>query len=265
MTWKKFKTQRYELMENSWNTIPYLNSDEFTLKDISLSIKKGEKVAIVGENGAGKTTLAKLLSGFLLPTEGTMKLGGVSREQLHEKSIFNKISAVYQDFGHYKLTLAQNVYLGDTIEGNTLKQMDLGKIKNALEWAGLSFSISPEKMELGREFGGVEMSGGQWQRLALARSYYRQRPMLFLDEPTAAIDPLEEMAIYNKLNELASGRTVILVTHRLGAVRNADKIIMLDNGRIIESGNFEQLIEKKGQFYHIWNEQVKWYQSGGRK
>ncbi len=89
--------------------------------------------------------------------------------------------------------------------------------------------------------------------------------MLFLDEPTAAIDPLEEMAIYNKLNELASGRTVILVTHRLGAVRNADKIIMLDNGRIIESGNFEQLIEQKGQFYHIWNEQVKWYQSGGRK
>lgn len=243
----------------------YLNSDEFTLKDISLSIKKGEKVAIVGENGAGKTTLAKLLSGFLLPTEGTMKLGGVSREQLHEKSIFNKISAVYQDFGHYKLTLAQNVYLGDTIEGNTLKQMDLGKIKNALEWAGLSFSMDPEKMELGREFGGVEMSGGQWQRLALARSYYRQRPMLFLDEPTAAIDPLEEMAIYNKLNELASGRTVILVTHRLGAVRNADKIIMLDNGRIIESGNFEQLIEQKGQFYHIWNEQVKWYQSGGRK
>ncbi len=143
--------------------------------------------------------------------------------------------------------------------------MDLGKIKNALEWAGLSFSINPEKMELGREFGGAEMSGGQWQRLALARSYYRQRPMLFLDEPTAAIDPLEEMAIYNKLNELASGRTVILVTHRLGAVRNADKIIMLDNGRIIESGNFEQLIEQKGQFYHIWNEQVKWYQSGGRK
>lgn len=242
----------------------YPNAKKSALKDISLSIKKGERIAIVGENGAGKTTLAKLLSGFLLPTKGIMQLGGVPRSELRENSIFEQISAVYQEFGRYKLTLAQNVYLSDTnntvSEKEGILKMDMEKINNSLAWAGISIADHPEEVFLGKEFGGVELSGGQWQRLALARSYYRQRPILFLDEPTAAIDPLEEMEIYEKLNNLAQGRTVILVTHRLGAVRNADKIIVLGGGEIIEMGNFMQLIEQKGYFYHIWNEQAKWYQ-----
>lgn len=233
----------------------YLDAEDFALKDISLSIRRGEKIAIVGENGAGKTTLAKLLSGFFWPTEGVMKLGGMIRSQLQENSIFEYISAVYQEFGHYKLTLAQNVYLSDT-----MKQMDMEKICNALNWAGIFLSEHPKEILLGKEFGGIEISGGQWQRLALARSYYRQRPIVFLDEPTASIDPLEEMGIYGRLNELGQDRTVILVTHRLGAVHSADKIIVLDHGSIIESGNFEQLMEQRGHFYYIWNEQVKWYQ-----
>lgn len=232
----------------------YPNAEKFALKDISLSVKRGEKIAIVGENGAGKTTLAKLLSGFLLPTEGIAELGGRPRSQLLEDSIYAHISAVYQEFGRYKMTLAQNVYLSDTKDAPDGK-----KICTALDWAGISFSVRPEEMLLGREFGGTEMSGGQWQRVALARSYYRDRPILFLDEPTAAIDPLEEMAIYGKLNELAKDRTVILVTHRLGAVRDADKIIVLDGGSIVEMGSFTQLMERKGRFHHIWQEQVKWY------
>lgn len=232
----------------------YPNGEAYALKDISLSIRKGERIAIVGENGAGKTTLAKLLSGFFLPTEGVMELGGVERSQLKENSIFEQISAVYQEFGHYKLTLAQNVYLGDTA-----KEMDHKKISHALEWAGILLADHPQELLLGREFGGTELSGGQWQRLALARSYYRQRPILFLDEPTAAIDPLEEMAIYQRLNDLAQNRTVVLVTHRLGAVRSADKILVLDHGSIAEAGSFEELMEQRGYFYHIWNEQAKWY------
>ncbi len=234
----------------------YPNTENFALKDISLSVRKGEKIAIVGENGAGKTTLAKLLSGFVLPTKGSMKIGETSREQLKENSVFEQISAVYQEFGHYKLTLAENVYLGDS-----MKKIDFGKIKDSLEWAGLLFSEQPEHLLLGKEFGGIEISGGQWQRLALARSYYRQRPVIFLDEPTASIDPLEEMEIYKKLDELAEERTVILVTHRLGAVRNVDNIIVLDNGNIVEEGSFEQLIKQKGHFSFLWNEQAKWYQS----
>lgn len=232
----------------------YPNAEDSALKDISLSVKRGERIAIVGENGAGKTTLAKLLSGFLLPTEGRMETGGIVRDKLRENSIFEQVSAVYQEFGHYHLTLAQNVYLGDTT-----KPMDTKEVHNALDWAGISLSGHPEEILLGKEFGGTELSGGQWQRLALARSYYRNRPVLFLDEPTASIDPLEEMEIYEKLNELAKDQTVILVTHRLGAIRRADKIIVLDHGSIAETGNFEQLIEQRGQFYHIWNEQAKWY------
>lgn len=235
----------------------YPNEQSYALKDISLSIQKGERIAIVGENGAGKTTLAKLLSGFLLPSEGVMELGGVERSQLEENSIYEQISAVYQEFGRYKLTLAQNVYLGDTT-----KEMDHKKISHALEWAGILLGDHPQELLLGREFGGTELSGGQWQRLALARSHYRQRPILFLDEPTAAIDPLEEMAIYQRLHDLAQDRTVVLVTHRLGAVRGADKILVLNQGSITEAGSFEELMEQRGYFYHIWNEQAKWYREG---
>lgn len=252
----------------------YPNGEGFALKDISLSINKGEKIAIVGENGAGKTTLAKLLSGFLLPTEGVLELGGTPRSQLREDSILGHINAVYQEFGRYKLTLAQNVYLSDTKASPPPQGledgMDMDRICDALDWAGLSASKNPGEMLLGKEFGGTELSGGQWQRVALARSYYRQRPILFLDEPTASIDPLEEMAIYDRLNELEGGavsfemvsgrrKTIILITHRLGAVRDADKIIVLDSGSIVEMGSFAQLIEKRGHFHHIWNEQAKWY------
>ena len=185
-----------------------------------------------------------------------MEMGGLSRETLKESGILERISAVYQEFGRYQLTVAQNVYLGDTG-----RPMDEEKIGRALDWAGLKPAGYPPEMLLGREFGGSDLSGGQWQRLALARCYYRQRAILFLDEPTAAIDPLEEMALYEKLKELAKGRTVILVTHRLGAVKNADRILMMDDGRILESGSFDALMEKKGRFYQIWNEQTKWYQA----
>lgn len=238
----------------------YPNSTKTALNDISLTIKKGERVAIVGENGAGKTTLAKLLSGFLLPAEGSMELGGIDRNMLRERSIFDHISAVYQDYGRYKLTLAENIYLSDTMDRNhVLKEPDMERIRHALEWANIWFGTEPDKMILGKEFGGSELSGGQWQRIALARSYYRQRTVLLFDEPTAAIDPLEEMELYEKLNELAGEKTVILVTHRLGAVRNADKIIVMENGSIKEMGNFDELIRLKGYFNNIWTEQTKWY------
>ncbi len=238
----------------------YPNSTETALNDISLTIKKGERVAIVGENGAGKTTLAKLLSGFLLPTEGNMELSGTDRRMLRERSIFDHISAVYQDYGRYKLTLAENVYLSDTMDcSHRLKEPDMEKICDALEWADIRFDTPPDKMVLGKEFGGRELSGGQWQRIALARSYYRKRIVLLFDEPTAAIDPLEEMELYGKLKELAGEKTVILVTHRLGAVRNADKIIVLEKGNIAEIGNFDELMRRKGYFHNIWTEQAKWY------
>lgn len=242
----------------------YPNSTKAALNDISLTIKKGERVAIVGENGAGKTTLAKLLSGFLLPTEGDMELGGTDRRRLRERSIFDHISAVYQDYGKYKLTLAENIYLSDTADWKDgLKEPDMEKVCQALEWANVRLGTKPDKIVLGKEFGGSELSGGQWQRIALARSYYRERMVLLFDEPTAAIDPLEEMELYGKLHELAEEKTVLLVTHRLGAVRKADKIIVMKNGSIAEMGNFDELMRLKGYFSSIWTEQIKWYKLDG--
>ena len=239
----------------------YPNSTKTALQDISLTVKKGERIAIVGENGAGKTTLAKLLSGFLLPAEGTMEVGGTDRMMLRERSIFDQISAVYQDYGRYRLTLAENVYLSDTMgQDHDLKEPDPERIGQALAWADLLFDTKPDQMILGKEFGGRELSGGQWQRIALARSCYRKRGVLLFDEPTAAIDPLEEMELCGKLHELAEEKTVILVTHRLGAVRNADRIIVMDSGRIAEMGTFEELMQLQGCFHNIWTEQTKWYQ-----
>lgn len=179
---------------------------------------------------------------------------------LRERSIFDHISAVYQDYGRYKLTLAENVYLSDTLDlHHDLKEPDMERICRALKWADVRSDIRPDQMVLGKEFGGRELSGGQWQRIALARSYYRRRKVLLFDEPTAAIDPLEETKLYRKLNELAGEKTVILVTHRLGTVRNADKIIVMKNGRIAEMGNFDELMRLNGVFHAIWSEQTKWY------
>lgn len=232
----------------------YPNGAEDALKGISLTIRQGERIAIVGKNGAGKTTLAKLLSGFLLPSQGEMTLDGTDRRRLKEDGLFAQISAVYQNFGRYQLSLAQNVCLGDTA-----RPADPEGIREALEWADVDGGPSPESVQLGREFGGAGLSGGQWQRVALARCRYRQRPILFFDEPTAAIDPLEEMRIYEKLEALAQGRTVILVTHRLGAVRTADRILVMEDGRITESGTFRKLAEAGGRFSQLWSEQAKWY------
>lgn len=254
-----------ELMRLEHVFYRYPNAGEDALKDISLSIQKGEKIAVVGENGAGKTTLAKLLSGFLVPSQGSMEMGGIPRSRLREDSIFDRVSAVYQNFGCYKLTLAQNVLLGDTAGQNApAGQADAEKIESALSWAGVGVPGRPEEILLGREFGGTEISGGQWQRLALARCRYRQRPIVFLDEPTAAIDPLEERALFGKMEELGRNRTVVLITHRLGAVRSADRIFLLEGGYIAEAGSFAELMGQKGRFYRIWNEQAKWYREDGR-
>ncbi len=172
---------------------------------------------------------------------------------------------MYQNFGCYKLTLAQNVLLGDTAGQNApAGQADAEKIESALSWAGVGVPGRPEEILLGREFGGTEISGGQWQRLALARCRYRQRPIVFLDEPTAAIDPLEERALFGKMEELGRNRTVVLITHRLGAVRSADRIFLLEGGYIAEAGSFAELMGQKGRFYRIWNEQAKWYREDGR-
>lgn len=217
-----------------------------TLNDINLEIKYGEKIAIVGSNGAGKSTLVKLLLDLYQPTNGRV----IFKKNNNNKRI--RSSAVFQNFNRYKMTLEENIRIGDFSEKND--------IQNALQFAELNlFSESfPSGIDtvLSKEFGGVDLSGGQWQRIAIARGIYRYHDFIVFDEPTSAIDPLEENFFYEKLLNIPREKTVIVVTHRLASAKLADKIVVMDSGKIVEFGTHKDLLSKMGLYYRLWNSQV---------
>lgn len=240
----------------------YPCTEKYAIKNVSFTFCKGDSLAIVGVNGAGKTTIAKILSGFLIPTEGIVYFYGEDRKNIRENFIFNEISAVYQHFGKYKLSLYDNVYIGDTIA-----PIEEEKIIKSLQEANFTDSYSkdlPSNYMLGREFAGRELSGGQWQRLALARSYYRDREIICMDEPTSAIDPFEEINIFKRLEKNTADKTSILITHRLGSIKQANHILVMEHGELVEQGDFEELMEKQLVFASIWESQTQWYMNEGR-
>ncbi|MCI9051804.1 MAG: ABC transporter ATP-binding protein [Lachnospiraceae bacterium] len=229
----------------------YPGREKRAVSDISFTLKKKESLAIVGVNGSGKSTLVKLMTGMLKPKEGICVWGkGKKRDTLKERSILEHISAAFQIFGKYKLSVKENLIISSP------EKREEDKIEEALKWADLDLK---KEMVLGREFGGEELSGGQWQRIALARCYYRDREIVFVDEPTSAIDPLEELNIYQKLLELTKDKTVVVVTHRLGVAKNVDKILVLEDGKLVETGTFDELQKMDGVFAKMWEEQAKWY------
>lgn len=260
----------------------YPGAEKDAVTDVTLEIKKGETIAIVGENGAGKTTLIQLLLGLYLPTKGAVYVDGHDTRELSPSSIYKGISAVFQNYVRYKMTLADNIRISempDSEESNrmTVEQanMDLisrletepptadSNIVKAAEKADLHavYGAFPKGYEtmLSREFDGVDLSGGQWQRVAVARGFYRTHDFIVLDEPTAAIDPLEETRIYQKFAEISEGKTAIIVTHRLGSARIADRIIVMDQGRIAEIGTHDELIRKGGKYAEMYHAQAQWY------
>ena len=230
-------------------TYLYPNTEKNVLKNINFNIDKGQMVAIVGTNGAGKSTLLKLVSGMIVPN-GNIFYGNKNRKEISGEDILKDMSAVCQNFGKYKMSLLDNVLISDS---NNFNEKN---ISDSLKWANMDLPINTE---IGKEFGGIDLSGGQWQRIALARCYYRDKSFVFMDEPTSAIDPIEEDSIYKKLLDLAKNKTVLLIKHRLGIVKNANKIIVLQNGELIEQGTFNELMDNKSLFYNMWNEQAKWY------
>lgn len=236
----------------------YPGKEEPVLRGIDLDIKEGETVAIVGENGAGKSTFAKLLLGLYCPTEGRVEIDGVDTRQINPGDSAGKLSAVFQNFQKYKMTLEENVFMGDS-----RNPLDENRILHSLHRAGLEessgeFGQGLDTM-LSREFGGTDLSGGQWQRLAIARGLYRQHNLIVLDEPTAAIDPLKETEIYQRFAESARNKTAVIITHRLGSARIADRIVVLDKGRIAEQGTHEELMDRHGLYSEMYHEQAKWY------
>ena len=227
---------------------------ENVLDDISLIIRQGETLAIVGENGAGKTTLTKIIMGLYNPTSGTARYGENDIGNYVSKSRFNRVSGVFQNFMRYKLTARENIVISDVETA--------GDVMQAAGEAGAQFTNLPNGLDtmLSRDFDGTELSGGQWQRVAIARGLYRNYDMIVLDEPTAAIDPIEESNIFRLFSESAKGKTAILVTHRLGSTKIADRILLMEAGRICELGTHEQLMQQNGKYAQMYREQASWYE-----
>lgn len=232
----------------------YPNQDQEILTNINLTINSGETLAIVGENGSGKSTLIKLLMGLYVPKNGTVEVGGLDTVKVRPNIIYSNISAVFQKYQRYKMTLEENVAISNLTEKN------INKIVACLKDAEFKKNIKLSQI-LSPEFDGVDLSGGQWQRVAIARSLYKESSIIILDEPTSAIDPIEEAMLYKKFQQLTIGKTSIIVTHRLGSARLADKIVVMDKGCIVGLGTHEELLSRRGKYFEMWSSQASWYEN----
>ena len=251
------KTPKIEFKDVDFS---YPNTGKRILKNFNLTILPGEKIALVGENGAGKTTLIKLLSRFYDVSSGEILIDGENIKNLDLESWYKCLGVLFQDFNKYEHTVTENISFGKAYE-----EVDIKEVVNAATSAGAHEII--EKLDkgyeqmLGKTFeGGLELSGGQWQKIALSRAFLRNAPVLVLDEPTAAIDAKAESEIFNRVEKLAKDKTVIIISHRFSTVRNADKIYVIDKGQIIEEGNHKQLMRLNGQYAILFKLQAKGYQ-----
>ena len=238
----------------------YPKADKDTLSHINLTVHPGEKLAIVGLNGAGKTTLVKLVCGFLDPTEGRILLNGEDIRKFNRNDYYALFSAVFQEFSVLDVTVKENV--AQCVDG-----IDETRVWQCIDKAGLTEKIKslPKGIEthLGRRVfkDGVEFSGGQTQRLMLARALYKNAPILVLDEPTAALDPIAENDIYQKYNDMTHGRTSFFISHRLASKRFCDRIIFVDGGKIAEEGTHDELLKNGGGYAYLFEVQSKYYRS----
>ena len=236
----------------------YPGKEEMVLKDINIKINAGENVALVGVNGAGKSTIIKLLCRFYDPTEGEILVNGVNIKKIAKSDLYRLMGTLFQDFVHFHFTVKENIIMGDP-ETSDKKRMEL-----AAKQSGASEFIDklPDGYNqiLGREFDdGEEVSGGQWQKLAIARAFYEQAPLLILDEPTSAIDAEAEMEIFTNLQKIYRAKTLLLVSHRFSTVRNAKRIYVIEDGRISEAGSHQELLDRDGKYASMFRAQAKGY------
>ena len=239
----------------------YPGAPQDTLHNFNLTIHPGEKLAIVGLNGAGKTTVVKLLCGFYDPDEGRVLLNGTDIRQWNRQEYYSLLSAVFQDFSMLDITVAESV-------AQSVDRIDRQRVVQCLEKAGLMGLVEQFPQGLDTHIGrtvyldGVLMSGGEFQRLMLARALYKNGPILVLDEPTAALDPIAENDIYMKYHEMTAGKTSVFISHRLASTRFCDRIILIDHGRIAEEGTHEDLMKRNGLYAKLFEVQSRYYQEG---
>ncbi len=239
----------------------YPDTQEYALNHVNVKFKVGEKLAVVGMNGSGKTTFIKLLCRLYDPTEGEILLNGVDIRKYDYDEYMSIFSVVFQDFTLFSFTVGQNVAAA--------KEYDRERARKVLERAGfgerLATMSAGTDTYLYKDYSeqGVEISGGEAQKIALARALYKDAPFIVLDEPTAALDPVSEYEVYSKFNELSGERTAIYISHRLASCRFCDNIVVFDAGRIVQYGTHKALLEEEGGKYHeLWNAQAQYYVSG---
>lgn len=252
----------------------YPGSDQWAVRNVSFQLRPGERIAFVGENGAGKTTLTKLIARLYDPTEGRILLDGRDLREYDLSSLRQAISVIFQDFVKYELRFDENIGVGaidsaqehlDLIDEEPDTIADAPAAMAEAAQKSLASSLLDRfpngwRQMLGRRFeGGLNLSGGEWQKVALARAYMREAQLLVLDEPTAALDARAEYEVFLRFSELVQGRTAIIISHRFSTVRMADRIVVLKFGQVVEEGSHDELLQKKGLYYELFEMQAEGY------
>ena len=261
---KNLKEYEAESIEIEFKNVSYsyYMQEGYSLKNVSFKIKKGERIALVGNNGAGKTTLVKMLCGFYHPTEGEILINGVNIETIDRNSLAKLIAPVFQDTNHYAISVKENIAMSKTAG------IDDKKIKNAINLTDLKEKI--DKLPYGvdtiitreLEDNGIELSGGENQKLSIARAVYKNSPLIILDEPTSALDPLAEYNLYNNFNNIIKDHSAIFISHRLSSTRFCDRIFFLEEGELKEVGTHSELMSYDSKYKKLFDMQAEYYKGG---
>jgi ATP-binding cassette subfamily B protein len=237
----------------------YKHAEKWAIRNLNFSLNAGEKLALVGENGAGKTTLVKLLSRLYDPTEGRILLDGYDIKEYDVLELRSGIGVIFQDFVKFQMTAGNNIAVGRIEQKENTPRIEHAASKSLADSVILKLPKGYEQI-IGRRFAeGVDLSGGEWQKIALGRAYMRDAQVLILDEPTAALDARAEHEVFVRFSELTKGKTAVLISHRFSTVRMADRILVIENGQLLEIGSHEELLKKEGRYAELFNLQARGY------
>ncbi|WP_019947550.1 ABC transporter ATP-binding protein [Hymenobacter aerophilus] len=238
----------------------YRNAEKWALRNLNFRLRAGEKLALVGENGAGKTTMVKLLSRLYDPTEGRILLDGYDLREYDPRELRQEIGVIFQDFVRFQLPAGQNLAVGRIEQQHNRPRIEQAAAQSLADSVIAKLPAGYDQM-IGRRFnGGVDLSGGEWQKIALGRAYMRDAQLLILDEPTAALDARAEYEVFQRFNDLTRGKTAVLISHRFSTVRMADRILVIENGQFVEIGSHEELLAKGGRYAELFKLQAAGYQ-----
>ena len=253
----------FKFLEFKGVRFKYPGTDNYILKGISFKMESGRHYAFVGLNGAGKTTITKLLTGLYDEFEGDILINDKNISEYGQGELKSFFSVVYQDFARYHITMKDNIRIGGI---NAMESEDEAeRIKQAVERVGLQETVKklPDGIDtpLGKiKGGGMDVSGGEWQRIAMARAVMNPAPVRILDEPTAALDPISESRLYEEYEQISRDKTTIFISHRLGSTKLADEILVIGDGHIIENGTHDELMDLDGVYTQMYESQRSWYQ-----